>query len=166
MNCVATPLSLTPVFVTVNHTLVNGGEDVEVRFINFEDQTPSRKAVNKNVAYFFHCNGDYVGDPPDDVDLTRRVARAMAHELASVGINVNYAPVADIATRPGNPSLGVRSFGEDPTLVGAHVAAAVEGYLLVGILRMDYALDYRDYRKADVTTKVGGSSSATSECAV
>lgn len=70
----------------------------------------------------------------DDVDLTRRVARAMAHELAAVGINLNYAPVADIATRPGNPSLGVRSFGEDPTRVGAHVAAAVEGFRSGGVL--------------------------------
>jgi beta-N-acetylhexosaminidase len=70
----------------------------------------------------------------DDVDLTRRVARAMGHELAAVGINLNYAPVADIATRPGNPSLGVRSFGEDPTRVGAHVAAAVEGLRAGGVL--------------------------------
>lgn len=37
--------------------------DDYVRFINFEDRTPSRKAVTKNVAYFFHSNGDYVGDP-------------------------------------------------------------------------------------------------------
>jgi beta-N-acetylhexosaminidase len=70
----------------------------------------------------------------DDIDLTRRVARAMGHELASVGINLNYAPVADIASRPRNPSLGVRSFGEDPARVGAHVAAAVEGFRSGGVL--------------------------------
>jgi beta-N-acetylhexosaminidase len=70
----------------------------------------------------------------DDIDLTHRVARAMGHELASVGINLNYAPVADIATRPRNPSLGVRSFGEDPARVGPHVAAAVEGFSSGGVL--------------------------------
>jgi len=70
----------------------------------------------------------------DDVALTRRVAQAMGHELASVGINLNYAPVADIATRPRNPSLGVRSFGEDPARVAAHVAAAVEGFRSGGVL--------------------------------
>jgi hypothetical protein len=37
--------------------------DKHVRFIRFEDQTPQRKAVTKNVAYFFHCNGEYVSDP-------------------------------------------------------------------------------------------------------
>jgi beta-N-acetylhexosaminidase len=70
------------------------------------------------------------GDP----DLTRRVAEAMGGELAAVGINLNYAPVADVVSRPRNPSLGVRSFGEDPSNVAEHVAAAVEGYRSSGIL--------------------------------
>lgn len=70
----------------------------------------------------------------DDPDLTRRVAAAMGRELASVGINLNYAPVADVASRPRNPSLGVRSFGEDPSAVAAHVAAAVEGYRSAEVL--------------------------------
>ena len=69
-----------------------------------------------------------------DTDLTFQVAAAMGRELASVGINLNYAPVADIATRPGNPSLGVRSFGEDPEAVSAHIAAAVGGYRSAGIV--------------------------------
>lgn len=70
----------------------------------------------------------------DDVILTRQVAKAMGNELAAVGINLNYAPVADVASRPGNPSLGVRSFGEDPSSVASHVAAAVEGYHSAGVL--------------------------------
>lgn len=70
----------------------------------------------------------------DDVDLTTRVASAMASELRSVGINLNYAPVADVASRPGNPSLGVRSFGDDPGLVARHVAAAVAGFHEGGVL--------------------------------
>jgi|ERR1700733_1580418 len=37
--------------------------DQQVRFIVFEDQTPNRGAVKKNVAYFFHCNGKYENDP-------------------------------------------------------------------------------------------------------
>ena len=70
----------------------------------------------------------------NDLDLTRRVAEAMGRELRAVGINLNYAPVADVASRPRNPSLGVRSFGEDPQLVAAHVAAAVGGYRSAGVL--------------------------------
>lgn len=70
----------------------------------------------------------------DDADLTTRVAGAMAAELRAVGINLNYAPVADVASRPGNPSLGVRSFGDDPDLVARHVAAAVAGFRKGGVL--------------------------------
>lgn len=70
------------------------------------------------------------GDP----ELTHRVAEAMGEEMAAVGINVNYAPVADVATRPRNPSLGVRSFGEDPEAVSAHVSAAVQGFAAAGVL--------------------------------
>lgn len=70
----------------------------------------------------------------DDTDLTRRVARAMGAEIAAVGINLNYAPVADIASRPRNPSLGVRSFGEHAARVAEQVAAAVAGYRDAGVL--------------------------------
>ena len=57
----------------------------------------------------------------------------MGEELLSLGINVNYAPVADVATRPGNPSLGIRSFGENPSLVADHTVAAIEGLQSVGV---------------------------------
>lgn len=66
-------------------------------------------------------------------DLTRRVYRAMGNELRALGISVNYAPVADVATRPDNPSLGIRAFGDDPALVAEHVAAAVEGMQSTGV---------------------------------
>jgi hypothetical protein len=36
---------------------------IEVRYITFEDSTPGRSAIPHHVAYFFHCNGDYVSDP-------------------------------------------------------------------------------------------------------
>jgi beta-N-acetylhexosaminidase len=70
-----------------------------------------------------------VGDP----DLTKRVAMAIGRELSAAGVNLNYAPVADLATNPANPSLGVRSFGDDPTRVARHVAAFVSGLESVGV---------------------------------
>lgn len=62
-----------------------------------------------------------------DPDLTERVAAATGRELRALGINVNLAPVADVATRPYNPSMGIRSFGEDPAAVATHTAAFVTG---------------------------------------
>lgn len=69
-----------------------------------------------------------------DPALTTRVAEAMGRELRAVGINLNYAPVADVASRPHNPSLGVRSFGGSPRMVSEHVAAAVAGFRSAGVL--------------------------------
>ena len=63
----------------------------------------------------------------DDVGLTRAVAGAMAGDLAAAGINLDFAPVADVNTTVDNPIIGVRSFGSDAELVARHVAAFVEG---------------------------------------
>jgi beta-N-acetylhexosaminidase len=68
-----------------------------------------------------------------DVDLASQVAVAMGRELAAVGINVNYAPVADVASRADNPSLGIRSFGDDPEQVARLTGAMVTGYTSTGV---------------------------------
>jgi beta-N-acetylhexosaminidase len=47
---------------------------------------------------------------------------------------VNYAPVADVATQADNPSLGIRSFGDDPDLVASLTGAMVEGLDAAGVL--------------------------------
>ena len=44
----------------------------------------------------------------------REVASAMAIELKSLGINVSWAPVADIFSNPNNPIIGPRSFDTTP----------------------------------------------------
>ncbi len=62
-----------------------------------------------------------------DVGLAERVAGATARELRAVGVNVNYAPVCDVANNPANPALGIRSFGDDPDAVGTLAAATVRG---------------------------------------
>jgi beta-N-acetylhexosaminidase len=59
-----------------------------------------------------------------DADMAANVT---GRELRALGINQNYAPVADVNINPGNPVIGVRSFGEDPQLVSDLTAAAVRG---------------------------------------
>lgn len=68
-----------------------------------------------------------------DTDLTRRVGAAIGRELRAVGINVDYAPVADLATNPNNPATGVRAFGDEPAHVARHVAAMIEGIQSQGV---------------------------------
>lgn len=69
----------------------------------------------------------------DDTDLTFRVGTALGRELRAVGINVDYAPVADLATNPMNPATGARSFGDMPDLVSRHVAAIIKGLQSAGV---------------------------------
>jgi beta-N-acetylhexosaminidase len=45
------------------------------------------------------------------------VGTAVGVELRSLGINLNYAPVVDIHTNPGNPVIGSRAFGTTYELV-------------------------------------------------
>lgn len=69
----------------------------------------------------------------DDLDLTFNVARSVARELRAVGVNLNFAPDADINSNPDNPVIGVRSFGTDPEVVAAHVAAWVDAHEREGV---------------------------------
>ncbi|GAB2835578.1 glycoside hydrolase family 3 protein [Streptomyces daliensis] len=59
---------------------------------------------------------------------TLRAAEIIGAELAAMGINQNYAPVADVNINPENPIIGVRSFGSDTALCSSLVATAVRGY--------------------------------------
>ncbi len=63
----------------------------------------------------------------DDEALAERVAGATALELRAMGVNIDYAPVCDVASDPANPALGIRSFGDDPEAVGRLAAATVRG---------------------------------------
>ena len=69
----------------------------------------------------------------DDVELTERVAASLGAELAAVGVNLDFAPVADVNTNPQNPVIGIRSFGSDPDVVARHVAASVRGFQRAGV---------------------------------
>src|SRR5438876_8759991 len=67
-------------------------------------------------------------------EIAYRVAKATGIELKALGINMNLAPVVDINNNPANPVIGVRSFGEDPSLVARLGTAMVKGYRAAGIL--------------------------------
>ncbi|MFF4257273.1 glycoside hydrolase family 3 protein [Streptomyces sp. NPDC001663] len=69
----------------------------------------------------------------DDVDLTREVAAELGRRLAACGVNLNWAPSADVNSNPENPVIGVRSFGADTDLVARHTAAYVTGLQSAGV---------------------------------
>ncbi|HHO54546.1 MAG TPA: glycoside hydrolase family 3 protein [Deltaproteobacteria bacterium] len=61
-------------------------------------------------------------------DRTGAVAAALALELRAMGLNLNLAPVADLASHPDNPIIGARAFGAEPGEVARHVATFVEAH--------------------------------------
>ncbi|HSG49111.1 MAG TPA: glycoside hydrolase family 3 N-terminal domain-containing protein, partial [Longimicrobiales bacterium] len=62
-----------------------------------------------------------------DTALAYAMGRITAEEARAVGIHVPFAPVLDVNNNPENPIINVRSFGEDPALVGRLGAAFVRG---------------------------------------
>jgi beta-N-acetylhexosaminidase len=69
----------------------------------------------------------------DDADLAARFARALAAELAAVGISLDYAPVLDIHTNPKNPVIGDRALGDRPETVAKLGRAIIEELQRAGI---------------------------------
>jgi beta-N-acetylhexosaminidase len=63
------------------------------------------------------------GDPA----LTRFEGEVTAREARAIGVPWLFVPVADVNNNPDNPIINIRSFGEDPQQVAAHVTAFIEG---------------------------------------
>jgi beta-N-acetylhexosaminidase len=65
--------------------------------------------------------------------LTEAAWRAAGTELAAMGINVDFAPVADTLGPDGSAVLGSRAYGGDAKANAAQVAAAVRGLQGAGV---------------------------------
>jgi beta-N-acetylhexosaminidase len=58
----------------------------------------------------------------------RAAAAITGEELRAMGVNVDFAPDADVNVNPLNPVIGTRSFSSRPDLAAAMVGAQVDGY--------------------------------------
>jgi beta-N-acetylhexosaminidase len=67
------------------------------------------------------------------VDDAAAVGRAIGRELASAGIDINFAPVLDVASAAGN-FLGNRTFAAQAAAVAAAAVAFARGMLESGVL--------------------------------
>lgn len=62
-----------------------------------------------------------------DNRLIYEYGREMARQCREMGVQVNFAPVADVNINPDNPVINTRSFGEDPVKVADKVIAYASG---------------------------------------
>ena len=69
----------------------------------------------------------------ENADYVYNMGRTIGTEIAELGFNVDFAPVADVRTSDLNKEIGSRSFGDDPSLVSELVTAFVTGMEEVNI---------------------------------
>ncbi len=62
-----------------------------------------------------------------DAEFAYQMGLHTAREARALGLNLNFAPVADVNNNPENPIINTRSFGEAPNTVAEFVAAFIRG---------------------------------------
>jgi beta-N-acetylhexosaminidase len=63
------------------------------------------------------------GDP----QATKHMGEVTARDARALGVHWVFFPVADVNSNPDNPIINIRSFGENPRDVAAHVRAFIAG---------------------------------------
>lgn len=74
------------------------------------------------------------GDRARGTDSARDAAALTGSWLRAAGVNIDFAPVADVNVRPSNPVIGIRSPGAFPGIVGDAVTGQVAGFGDSGVL--------------------------------
>ncbi len=72
--------------------------------------------------------------PNNQNELIIQTGKQIGNDLASIGIHMNLAPVADINMNPDNPVIGYRSFGENKEKVTEKALSFYKGTKEAGVL--------------------------------
>lgn len=88
-----------------------------------------------------------------DPEAAAALASTTAAELSALGINLDYAPVADVNINADNPVIGIRSFGSDPELVGELVVAEARAFEDGGVVPV--AKHFPGHGDTDVDSHTG-----------
>ncbi len=59
--------------------------------------------------------------------LAQQAGSVHGYELSSLGFNFNFGPVVDVNNNQNNPVIGVRSYSDDPVLVGELARSYIQG---------------------------------------
>jgi beta-N-acetylhexosaminidase len=66
--------------------------------------------------------------------LARKMGEAMGRELASLGFDIDFAPVLDVHTNEANPIIGDRAFAREPEAAATRALAFAEGLAAAGMI--------------------------------
>lgn len=67
-------------------------------------------------------------------DFLKKQSEEIAEELKEFGLNLNFAPCADVNTNPNNPIIGERAFSDNPDDVINGVKIVVDAFRKFGII--------------------------------
>jgi beta-N-acetylhexosaminidase len=70
----------------------------------------------------------------DSPKLAFHLAKIMADELNSCGVNVNFSPVCDVLTNKANKVIGDRAFSDDDESVSKFVSSFIRGFQTNGVM--------------------------------
>lgn len=79
-----------------------------------------------------HTSMPSAGEMDQDYEA-KEAGRSIGETLLSMGVNVDFAPVADINTNPENPVIGIRSYSDDPEKTAEMVCAFIQGLQATGV---------------------------------
>lgn len=68
-----------------------------------------------------------------DASQAFTVGDTIGREISELGFNLDFAPVADLATNENNTEIGERSFGSNPDMVSQMVSQVVKGLQKNGV---------------------------------
>ncbi|KAI8096245.1 glycoside hydrolase superfamily [Halteromyces radiatus] len=117
----------------LNHTLQQAAKDAGHKrplFIAVDQENGVVRRLGKSGTYL---PGNMALGAMNSTTKARQVAQVTSKELLTLGMNWNLAPDMDVNNNALNPVIGVRSYGEEPTLVGRLGLAQVEGYQKGGV---------------------------------
>jgi beta-N-acetylhexosaminidase len=66
-------------------------------------------------------------------ELAYRVGNAVGRQLAALGVTMLHSPVLDVNINPANPEINIRSFSDDPGVLGAYAVEYMRGLERAGI---------------------------------
>ncbi len=70
----------------------------------------------------------------NDTAYAKTAGQIIGSELSVLGINTNLAPVVDVNSNANNPVIGLRSYGDDPVMVGNMASATISGMKEYGVI--------------------------------
>lgn len=91
-----------------------------------QDLEPGRVGISRLPAMSCFYNNQALAKY-NNREITQGTGLAIGHMCKTMGIHINFAPVADINNNPNNPVINDRSFGNTAEFVTKHALAFAQG---------------------------------------